>query len=401
MKILVLNAGSSSIKFQLFLMENEQSIATGLVESIGEDMGAFKIKCLQSGKVVEDKLHIKDHAQGLSIVQDTLKKLGSLESLNELDGIGHRVVHGADLFSQPSLINQEVIDAIEKIAPLAPLHNPAHLEGIKTALKQAPNVPEVAVFDTAYHQSLPQKAYMYAIGYDMYEQHKIRKYGFHGTSHHYVAQTAAKHLNIDFDKFNAITLHLGNGSSATAIKEGKSIDTSMGLTPLAGLIMGTRSGDIDPSVLDFIGEKTGKNIKEVNAYLNKECGLKGIVGSNDLRDIKKKMLEGDEKALLAYDMMAYRIQKYIGAYYAILGRVDAIIFTGGIGENGEIARAKSCQNLEHLGIKMDNDANLKRQDGIVDLSTKDSKVKILKVPTNEELAIALQTQKIIEEKVRF
>ncbi len=397
MKILVLNAGSSSIKFQLFLMDEERAIASGLVEAIGEPTGAYKIKCLQSDKVIEDKCHIKDHSVGLELVQDALKKLGILQSLDELDGIGHRVVQGADLFSKPVLVDDDVVKGIEEVAPLAPLHNPAHLKGIRTAMQQAPHVPEVVVFDTAYHSTLPPYAYMYAIGYDMYEKHKVRKYGFHGTSHYFVAKTAAKHLDIGLDKFNAITLHLGNGSSMAAIKNGKSIDTTMGLTPLAGLIMGTRCGDIDPSVLSYMSEKTGMDIHQINNYLNKESGFKGLTGSNDLRDVTAMIEQGDEKAKLAYEMMAYRLQKYIGAYYAILGRVDAIIFTGGIGENDALTRRMTCQNLDHLGIKLDEDKNSVRTDGIVDLSHASSKIKILKIPTNEELEIALQTKAIIEQ----
>ncbi|PID48083.1 MAG: acetate kinase [Proteobacteria bacterium] len=400
MKILVLNAGSSSIKFQLFLMEEKKSIASGLVEAIGEKNGAYKIKCLKSGKVEENKnCPIKDHSDGLKIIQKNLKKMGILDSLNELDGIGHRVVQGADLFSKPTLIDEKVIKGIEKISPLAPLHNPAHLKGIKTALKQAPNVPEVAVFDTAFHQSLPQKAYMYAIGYDMYEKYQIRKYGFHGTSHYYVAKTAAKHLGVDFDKFNAISLHLGNGSSACAIKNGKSIDTSMGLTPLAGLIMGTRCGDIDPSALYYISQKTSKDISWINNYLNKESGLKGLAGSNDLRDILKLIEQGDKKAILAYEMMIYRLSQYIGSYYAILGRLDALIFTGGIGENASALRYDTCKDLEHLVLHIDKDKNAKKVEGIQELNKDQAKVKILKIPTNEELEIALQTRKVIKEKM--
>lgn len=399
MKILVLNAGSSSIKFQLFLMEEEKSIASGLVEAIGEKTGAYKIKCLESGRVVEDdKHHIHDHAVGLTIIQDTLKEMGVLESLDTLDGIGHRVVQGADLFSKPTLITQEVVNGIEKIAPLAPLHNPAHLKGIKTALKQAPHVPEVAVFDTAYHQTIPKEAYMYAIGYDMYEKYHIRKYGFHGTSHYYVAKTASKYLGIDFDKFNAITLHLGNGSSMAAIKNGKSIDTSMGLTPLAGLIMGTRCGDIDPSVLYYISERTGKDIEWIDNYLNKQSGLKGLTGSNDLRHVLEMMDEGDERAKLAFDMMVYRLKKYIGSYYAILRRVDAIIFTGGIGENAIHTRHDVCTNMEHFGITIDNEKN-KKQGDIIEVNKDNADVKVLKVPTNEELEIALQTQRVIQNSI--
>ncbi len=397
MKILVLNSGSSSIKFQLFLMEEEKSVASGLVEAIGDGVGRITIKDLVNDKKEVKELEISDHEHGLNIVQEMLKEMNILDSLDTLDGIGHRIVQGADLYTNPTLVTPEVVEGIEKIAPLAPLHNPAHLKGLRTALKQAPHVPEVVVFDTAYHQSLPPKAYMYAIGYDMYEKHKIRKYGFHGTSHYFVAKTAAKHLGIDFDKFNAITLHLGNGASISAIENGKSVDTSMGFTPLEGLVMGTRSGDIDPSVLNYIAQKTGKNLDELNNYLNKECGFKGLCGNGDLRDVEALIEKGDEKAKLAYDMMTYRLKKYIGAYYAILKRVDAIIFTGGVGENSDLTRAKVCADMEHFGIILDEKVNSVRQDGIVDLHKPESKIKILKVPTNEELEIALQTKKVIEE----
>lgn len=396
MKILVLNSGSSSIKFQLFLMEEEKSIASGLVEAIGEEVGAITIKCNVTNEKTQQNIHIKDHTHGLNLVQDILKQMGILESLDVLDGIGHRVVQGADLYSQPTLVTKEVVDGIEQIAPLAPLHNPAHLKGIKTALEQAPHVPEVVVFDTAYHQTLPPKAYMYAIGYDLYEKYQIRRYGFHGTSHYYVAKTASEHLGIDFDKFNAITLHLGNGASMAAIENGKSVDTSMGLTPLEGLVMGTRSGDIDPSVLYYLSSKTNKDMAWMNNYLNKESGLKGICGSGDVRDVLKLIDQGDEKAKLALDMMVYRLKKYIGAYYAILGRVDAIIFTGGIGENAVVVREMVCENMEHLGISIDKNANANPNAPIATLNKPDGKIKVLRVPTNEELEIALQTRKVIE-----
>ncbi len=397
MKILVLNSGSSSIKFQLFLMEEEKSVASGLVEAIGDGVGKITIKDLINDKKEVKELEIKDHEHGLNIVQDMLKEMKILEALDTLDGIGHRVVQGADLYTNPTLITPEVIEGIDKVSPLAPLHNPANLNGIKTALKQAPHVPEVAVFDTAYHQSMPPRAYMYAIGYDMYEKHKIRRYGFHGTSHYFVAKTAAKHLGIDFDKFNAITLHLGNGASVSAIENGKSIDTSMGFTPLEGLVMGTRSGDIDPSVLNYMAQKTGYDLDKLNNYLNKECGFKGLCGNGDLRDVEALMEKGDKKANIAYDLMTYRLKKYIGAYYAILKRVDAIIFTGGVGENSDITRVRVCNDMEHIGIEFDEKVNSIRQDGIVELSKPNSKIKVLKVPTNEELEIALQTKKVIEE----
>lgn len=395
MKILVLNSGSSSIKFQLFDMDGEKSLSLGLVEAIGDKLGAIKVKCLKSGAVIENRVYIKDHDEGLSLIQQLLKKMDILKSFDILDGIGHRVVQGANLYSKPTLVTPKVLKDIEDISPLAPLHNYAHLKGIKTSLAQAPNVPEVVVFDTAYHQTIPQKAYMYAISYEMYEKYNIRKYGFHGSSHQYVVKTAANYLNIPLDQFNAISLHLGNGASSAAIKGGKSIDTSMGLTPLAGLVMGTRSGDIDPSVLDYICEKTGHDIKWVSNYLNKNCGLKGLCGSGDLRDVEDMIKQGDERAKLAFDIMIYRLKKYIGAYYAVLGKIDAIIFTGGIGENSSLVRSSVCKDMDHLGISIDEEVNEKRVDGIVQLNKKDMALKILKVPTDEELEIAKQTKEVI------
>lgn len=396
MKILVLNSGSSSIKFQLFEMDKNESVATGLVEAIGESFGSIKVKCLKTDEQKHEMLYIADHAQGLELVQSFLKELGILDSLDILDGIGHRIVQGADLYSEPTIVTKQVVEGIKSIIPLAPLHNPAHIKGIETALSQAPHVPQVVVFDTAYHQTLPQKAYMYAIGYDMYEEHHIRRYGFHGTSHYYVSKSAAKYLDIEYENFNAVSLHLGNGASATAIKGGKSVDTSMGLTPLEGLIMGTRSGDIDPSVLAYIHEKTGRNTNWINNYLNKESGLKGICGTADLRDVQNLAAEGDFRANLALDMATYRIKKYIGSYLAILGRIDAVIFTGGIGENSKIIREMVCNEMEHLGLYFDKDKNENPQDGIAPLHKDDSKVAILRVPTDEEYEIALQTRRLIQ-----
>lgn len=396
MKILVINSGSSSIKFQLFDMDKNLALASGLVESIGEELGHIKVTSNVSKETKKDSLIIKDHESGLQEIQNRLKQMNILESLSEVDGIGHRVVQGGALFTKPTLITKDVIDGIDNLSSLAPLHNPAHLAGIKTAMNQAPKVPQVAIFDTSYHQSIPKYAYMYALPYEMYEKHQIRRYGFHGTSHYYVAKEAAKYLGIAFENFNAITLHLGNGASATAIKNGKSIDTSMGLTPLEGLIMGTRCGDMDPSIIHYIAQKTDQDIHSINNMLNKKSGLKGICGTNDARGMDELIQKGDKKAKLAFDMSVYRIKKYIGSYLAIIGKIDALIFTGGIGENYKELRSAVCENLEHLGIGIDEDVNNNPQKEIANLTKENCKVKVLKIPTNEELEIALQTQRIIK-----
>ncbi len=396
MKILVLNSGSSSIKFQLFDMEKEVALASGLVEQIGEKIG--KIKVETKSDTIKEELVIANHEQGLKEIQARLKSMGVLESLDAVDGIGHRVVQGGDMFTDPTLINDEVVKAIDELAALAPLHNPANLAGIKTVTNQAPSVPQVAVFDTAFHQSMPPHAYMYALPYEMYEEYKIRRYGFHGTSHGYVAKEAAKYLGIDFDKFNAVVLHLGNGASASAVKNGKSIDTSMGLTPLEGLIMGTRCGDMDPSIVEYITQKTGKSISEVNTLLNKQSGLKGICGDNDARVLEGLVEKKDPKGLLAFNMMAYRIKKYIGAYIAAIGKIDAIIFTGGIGENYAELRSEVCNSLGHLGIGINDEVNFSRPKGLSDMSDSSKSIKVLRIPTNEELEIAFQTKQVIMNK---
>lgn len=397
MKILVLNSGSSSIKFQLFDTKKNTALATGLVESIGEKNGNIKLTSHQTNTTKQLTLEIKNHEKGLQEAQKLLKDMSILDGLDQVDGIGHRVVQGGDKFTKPTLINDEVLKTIDNLSSLAPLHNPPQLIGINTAIKQAPKVPQVAIFDTSFHQSIPPHAYMYAVPYEMYENLHVRRYGFHGTSHHFVAKEAARHLDIPFQKFNAITLHLGNGTSATAIKNGKSIDTSMGLTPLEGLIMGTRCGDIDPSLIHYISQKTGQNIEQINNILNKKSGLKGICGTNDAREMKNLIQKGDKKAKLAFDMSVHRLKKYIGSYIAVIGKIDALIFTGGIGENYKELRGAVCENLEHLGIGIDKALNDTPKNGIANLTKKGLHVKTLKVPTNEELEIALQTKEVIED----
>ena len=391
MKILVLNSGSSSIKFQLFEMDTNTSLASGIIEQIGESDSLAKIE--YSGQNIEKKEFIKDHTSGLKLMNMLFIESGVLKSLDELGGIGHRVVHGGRNFSKPTIVNDEVIKEIERIIPLAPLHNPAHLAGIKVTMEQSPKVPQVVVFDTAFHTTIPSYAYMYALPYETYEKDKIRKYGFHGTSHHYVSKEASAYL--EKKEINAITLHLGNGASMAAIKNGKCVDTTMGLTPLEGLIMGTRSGDLDPAILFYLARKNGLSIDDLDIMLNKQSGLKGICGSNDMREVEKMAENGDSKAVLALDMFAYRIKKYLGAYSAVVGKLDCIIFTGGIGENDIDTRMRCCEDLDILGIELDLVKNNQRAKKILDISSKESKVKVLVIPTNEELEIAMQTNSLL------
>ena len=393
MKILVLNSGSSSIKFQLFDAKTNNSLVSGIIEQIGEKISHAKIKF--EGKELEKSIPIANHKIGLEIMNSLLIESKIIKDLCELDGIGHRVVHGGEEFSKPIIIDKNVIAQIEKLIPLAPLHNPANLEGIKSSIEHCPNVPQVAVFDTAFHTSIPPHAYMYALPYETYEKDGVRRYGFHGTSHHFIAKEAAKYLGIALKDLNAITLHLGNGASMSAIKHGKSIDTSMGLTPLEGLIMGTRCGDIDPAIIFYLSRVEGLSIDELDNMLNKKSGLKGICGNNDMREVGEMAEKGDEKAKLALEMFNYRIKKYIGSYSAVLGRVDCLIFTGGIGENDIKVRENSCSDLENIGISLDLKANNQRAKEILEINKIDSKVKVLVIPTNEELEIALQVKSLI------
>ena len=399
MKILVLNAGSSSVKYQLFDMNDNSVLASGLIEKIGENDSVAKIKYVDK-ESCEQKIErigsIKNHDDALAIISDLLIETKVIHSLNELDGVGHRVVQGGSLFSKPTRVDAKVIEGIEKLIPLAPLHNPGNLAGIKVSFEKSPHVPQVAVFDTAFHASLPEYAYLYALPYQLFKEANVRRYGFHGTSHHFIVKEAAKYLGKPLSELNAITLHLGNGASMCAVKNGKSIDTTMGLTPLEGLIMGTRSGDIDPAILFYLARTQGYTIDSLDTLLNKESGLKGICGNNDMREIGKMAEQGDAKAKLALDMFSYRIKKYIGAYSAVLGRVDCIIFTGGIGENDSEVRRNSCAELLNLGIDIDEVINNQRCSCITNISTAKSSVKVLVIPTNEELEIALQTKEVIE-----
>lgn len=395
MKILVLNSGSSSIKFKLFSMNGPDVLATGLIEQIGETSGRAVLHGDGDEEFVREG-EIGDHRHGLEMMREMLSDAGVIGSLSELDGIGHRVVHGGEDFHMPTVIDADVMAAIEKLSPLAPLHNPANLEGIRVASEGNPDTAQVAVFDTAFHQSIPKHAYLYALPYRLYEQEHVRRYGFHGTSHQYVARAAAAYLKKDLQDLNMITLHLGNGASAAAIRAGKSVDTSMGMTPLEGLIMGTRSGDIDPAILFYLARHNGTSIDELDTLLNKQSGLKGICGTNDMREISARADDGDERSVLAMKMVSYRLKKYIGAYMAVLGRVDCIVFTGGIGEHAAEIREESCSGLEEgMGVLIDVEKNRTSKNGIFAIEVSQSRVKVLVVPTDEELEIAFQTQTAI------
>ncbi len=397
MKILVLNAGSSSIKYQIFNMKNASVLTMGLLEKIGEATSKLKYKWFDENgehEAVKDG-PIADHNEGLKLILDITLKLGVIRDLNELSGIGHRVVHGGEAFWKPTLITDKVVDAIRDMIPLAPLHNPANLMGIEVSRELCPNIPQVTVFDTAFHQTMPSNAYHYALPYNYYKELKVRRYGFHGTSHLYVAKQAALHFERPLSSCNFITLHLGNGTSVTAIKEGKSVDTSMGMTPLEGLVMGTRSGDLDPAIPFYLARCSGKSFDDIEKVLNKESGLKGICGVNDMREVERLAGSGNLAAQLALDIFCYRAKKYIGAYYAALGRLDAVIFTGGIGENSDVVRKQVCAGLECFGIAIDNRKNEPRMQTLREISTDVSKTKVLVVPTNEELEIAQQTVECI------
>ncbi len=393
MKILVLNSGSSSIKYQLFRCADWQSIASGLVARIGEAEGELKLHWLDANgqpQARQASLPIPTHEDGIDQILRSLCASGALTDVSELAAIGHRVVHGGATFAQPMIVDDDVEAEIQKVVPLAPLHNPGHLAGIAVARRLFPSVPSVVVFDTAFHQTMPPTAYRYAIPEFLYAEHRIRRYGFHGTSHHYVAKRAAVMLGQPLEQCNLITLHLGNGASASAIRAGQCIDTSMGLTPLEGLVMGTRCGDIDPAVPIYLLKNLGLDADGVDQLLNRQSGLLGICGVNDMREIDRLAADGNEPAELAIGITTHRLKKYIGAYYAELGRVDAIVFTGGIGENSAVIRQRSCAGLARLGIELDADANAERIAGERCLSVSGTEVSILVIPTNEELEIARQ-----------
>ena len=398
MNILVINCGSSSLKFQLIDAATEEMIAKGLCERIGIE--GSQIVYQPTGKEkVETVTPMADHTQAIRLVLEALtdKTTGVVENLSEIGAVGHRIVHGGEKFASSTLITEEVIKAITDCNELAPLHNPANLIGIAACKELMPETPMVAVFDTAFHQTMPKEAYLYGIPYEYYEKYKVRRYGFHGTSHSYVSKRAAEILKQNYEDLKLIVCHLGNGASVSAVKGGKCIDTSMGLTPLEGLIMGTRSGDIDPAIIEFIAHKENKSVDEVMTILNKKSGVLGLSGnlSSDFRDLLKAYDEGDEAGIRTIEAFAYRVTKYIGAYTAAMNGVDAICFTAGVGENNSFIRNMICSRLGYLGITIDAEQNAKRGEELV-ISTPDSRTKVLMIPTNEELAIARETYAIVK-----
>ncbi|HNQ50240.1 MAG TPA: acetate kinase [Candidatus Omnitrophota bacterium] len=394
MKILILNSGSSSIKYQLFEMPEGTVIARGLLEKIGEETSIFSQKSAHGG--LELKKAVPDHDEGVNFIIGMLTdpQHGVISSVSEISGIGHRVVHGGEEFTASVIISDDVIEKIKKYADLAPLHNPPNLMGIMACRKLLPSALQVACFDTAFHHSIPAHAYLYAIPYGLYKKFGIRRYGFHGTSHLYVAKRLAALLNTEKEKLNIITCHLGNGCSITAVEKGMSVDTSMGFTPLEGLVMGTRSGDIDPAILFYLNGK-GYSCEELNNLLNKKSGLLGISElSNDMRNLVEAKMRGDMRAQIAIDIFCYRIRKYIGSYMAVLGTTDAIVFTGGIGENNAMIRAESLRGMQALGVELDAGRNESVQRSEARISTDSSRVKVYVIPTNEELQIAYDTYAI-------
>lgn len=396
MNILVINCGSSSLKFQLIDSETEKCIAKGLCERIGIE-GSRITYTPDGGEKEQTVTPMPDHTEAIRLVLEALtnEKTGVVKSLDEIGAVGHRIVHGGEKFAASTIITDDVMKAIEECNDLAPLHNPANLIGINACKKLMPTTPMVAVFDTAFHQTMPEEAYMYGLPYEYYEKYKIRRYGFHGTSHSYVSRKAAEVLGKKYEDLKIIVCHLGNGASVSAVKNGKCVDTSMGLTPLEGLIMGTRSGDVDPAVVQYICNKENKTVDEVLNILNKKSGVLGISGvSSDFRDVTKAENEGNERAKAANEAFIYRVIKYIGAYVAAMNGVDAIAFTAGVGENDVNAREKILSGLTYLGIEVDHEANKRRGENTM-ISTPASKVKVAVIPTNEELAIARETVALV------
>lgn len=397
MRVLVLNSGSSSLKFKLICLQEQAPLCSGLIEKIAEEESY--VSMVFKEHAIKKVLSVKDHAGALNVVFDLLFEWGFIVTLDELGAVGHRVVHGGEFYAKAILIDDEVIDNLSKLIPLAPLHNPANIAGIEAVREKSKEIRQVAVFDTAFHQSMPPHAYHYALPNTLYENDRIRRYGFHGTSHGYLIKESAKLLKKELKDTNAITLHLGNGASACAIKEGKSIDTSMGMTPLEGLVMGSRSGDIDPAIIFYLHRKKGYSVDRIDDLLNRESGLMGLCGENDMRAILEKA-EEDEKYKLALDIFVYRIKKYIGSYLAVLGRVDVIVFSGGIGEHAAALRQMVCSGLEVFGIVVDTEKNLHQDEKGFSIHAKNSKIKIFVIPTDEELEIALQTKAVLIENPR-
>lgn len=400
MKVLVLNCGSSSIKYQFIDTDGEITLAKGAVERIGMSSAVLTHapKDKEPIKIVGE---ILDHTLAIEYVIAVLlsPNHGVIKDKNEIAAVGHRVVHGGEDFTGSVLITDRVMSVLKENIELAPLHNPSNIKGIKAAKAHLPHTPQVGVFDTAFHSKMPPHAYLYGIPYELYRKYKIRRYGFHGTSHRFVALKAADMLEKPYEELKIITIHLGNGASIAAIDKGVSVDTSMGFTPLEGLLMGTRCGDIDPSIITYVMGKEGLDIRDMNALLNKHSGLIGVSGeSSDMRELQAAVKEGDRRSKQAFDLFNYRIKKYIGAYIAALGGLDAMVFTGGIGENSVEVRKAVCSNMEYLGIELDLEKNEKPV-GMADVSTENSKVRVLRIPTNEELVIAMDTEKIVSEQL--
>ena len=402
MKILVLNCGSSSVKYKLFDIDSKSVLAQGGAEKIGLEDSFLKLT-LPNGEKVILKTSMPEHHSAIQNILNVLtgKEYGCIESFDEIDAVGHRVVHGGERFTDSVLISDDVLNGIEACAEIAPLHNPPNLYGIKACMRLMYNTPQVAVFDTAFHQTMPKVAYLYGMPYEMYVKYGLRRYGFHGTSHKYVAQQAAEMMGEHMSDLRFITCHLGNGASIAAIKYGKSIDTSMGYTPLEGLVMGTRSGEIDPAIIPFLMEKENMNAQQIDDYLNRRSGILGISGlSSDFRDLESAANRGDERSQLAIDIFAYKVKKYIGGYVAAMGGVDAIIFTAGLGENSPFMRDKICNGLEYLGTRIDPELN-KLRGKQMEISIKRARVKIFVIPTNEELVIARDTLNICRRIIKL
>lgn len=397
MKVLVINSGSSSLKYQLIDMETEEVIAKGTCERIGIDGSKLTHKAKGQETVYEQAM--PDHTVAVALVLNALtdEKVGVISSMDDIDAVGHRAVASGEVFKKPTLVTEDSIAKMEELCDLAPLHNPAAIIGVKACRAAMPNTPMAFVFDTSFHFTMPDYAYMYGINYEHYEKYSIRRYGFHGTSHKFVSQEAAKYLGKDPKELKIVTCHLGNGSSITAVNGGKSVDTSMGFTPLAGVPMGTRSGDIDSAVVEYLAQKEGWTVSETLTYLNKKCGVAGISGvSSDFRDLTAAAGQGNKRAQLALDMFSYACKKYVGAYAAAMNGVDCIVFTAGVGENTPCVREAICENMQYLGLSIDKEKNLEKNNGSIrDISGKDSKVKVLIIPTNEELVIARETVELL------
>ena len=397
MKVLVLNCGSSSIKYKLYDMTTKEVMAQGGIEKLGLPDSFLKFTLADGSKKIIEK-NMPEHTVGVELILEVLTnaEYGCIKSLDEIEAVGHRLVHGGEKFNTSVVITPEVIKQMEACTDLAPLHNPANLKGVAAITKILPNVPQVGVFDTAFHQTMPAHAYMYALPYEYYEKYGVRRYGFHGTSHRYVSRRACEFLGLDYENTKVITAHIGGGGSITAVKNGKSIDTSMGLTPVEGLVMGTRCGDVDLGAMTYLMEKEGLDAAGVNAVINKKSGVMGVSGvSSDMRDIEAAIAAGNERAKLALDMFEYRLLKYIGAYTAALNGVDVLVFTGGIGENQMQTRDYICRGLEYLGVKYNAELNAKSRGEEIEISTPDSKVRVVVIPTDEELTIASDTVALV------